>query len=227
MITEFCAMCRGLVTRDNQTQIFEENTVHASAGKGKRRLAGPVRTGYSPSVRFKVEKLRRLMRKRLDEVRRAKMETVKTEQNDRCRIKGCSGPIKWKGVCSSHYHAWRAGKKDVVDQLGPFISNAGTGRSLKKLVRKARAMKATGTLKMQALEPGAVTYVHPEKARLPEHLCVVDFERYPEVREALEEQAVIHIRTPEEQALFYIVEKLKKASKSDGGSLRETDQPAA
>jgi len=132
-----------------------------------------------------------------------------------CKVDACNEPAKVKGMCKRHYAQWyynnnrqigkrireRSERMSVCEDCGKEFQSYKHGVATIKNV-------CSECLQKRVRQGQLKSFVHEENEGKRSMLLRLPF--YPELPELLREAAVKHFRTPELQALAYIVEGLER-----------------
>lgn len=206
MLPEYCGICRGQVTAENQTQIFgDEYEAVVARIRGKQRPIAPITRAIDTAiVHERVNRLREAMN------RRKAMEA----SEKKCLIgKEDCKKIVGQGLCHKHYDQWRSGNSEMIKAKGGPFTSVHRGPARVKKARAAAVAGGNGKSAARKKSPRASAPAPKPTAKRQsngEMSILINLGRYPQVFQALEEQAEVNIRTPAEQALFYVVAALKE-----------------
>ncbi len=160
-------------------------------------------------------------------------ESLADRRSPACAVEGCDLRATCRGLCANHYAAWRRG---VLKEFGPWHPGPGHAERIKtekeekgmpskepkekicercgnpkpidEFQRHARSKTGRANICKECISKATTEGAKKKKADNGAGIYL-DLSRYPEISESLPDAAHREIRTPEMQAIAYIVRGLK------------------
>lgn len=204
MLPGQCAMCNGTVTAKNQTRIYGRAAFYgASWEEDRRKTTGPEKYRKDTKARHTGSGLEDIddldldirVEKDLEEEPEKEIAMEEISQNEEPKTPFCS-------VCHEHPAMVRKDNGKVVNGKCSFCHS--------KVMHRAKKQKIAGKINEIDSPKGDISILKSEFRQLDTPVSlVIDLTNHPDLYGYLIEAAKLRIRTPELQALAYIVKGLQ------------------